>query len=176
MEMNVYDVDAEIRAQNDQFDSLQQKCLLSFQEFSLKNVMHVEPDASKYLQVVFFYTALWCLCINLELSGARNNCDLWFVYIGYYACPHMEFLEANASDPESGDGECDGNERHSASKRNESPLSESAVRQVHLVTYSQADLEKFPSRRSFAEAVVCSFNGANANILQWVCCREPHKN
>ena len=82
----------------------------------------------------------------------------------------MEFLEAYASD--SGDGERAGNERHSISKRNESPirdLSESAVRQVYLVTYSQVDLEKFPTRRSFAEAVVCSFNGANVNVLHWVC-------
>ena len=63
----------------------------------------------------------------------------------------MEILEDYASDFESVDGECDKNERHSTSKRNESPirdLSESAVRQVYLVTYSQADLEKFPTRRS----------------------------
>ena len=53
MEMSAYEVDAEIRARNDQFDSLQRKCLLSFREFSLKNVMHVKLDALKYLQVVF---------------------------------------------------------------------------------------------------------------------------
>ena len=40
------------------------------------------------------------------------------------------------------------------------------MRQVYLVTYSKADLEKFPTQSSFAEAVVCSFNGANANVSQ----------
>ena len=59
VEMSVYDVDAEMRARNDQFFSLQRKCLLSFRELSLKNMMRVEPDASKYLQVAsFFFTPL----------------------------------------------------------------------------------------------------------------------
>ena len=34
----------------------------------------------------------------------------------------MEILEDYASDFESVDGECDKNERHSTSKRNESPI------------------------------------------------------
>ena len=157
------------------YDSLQRvinaKVFAIFPRVQLKECEARWPHASKYLQVAFFYTALWCLCVSLELSGAQNYYDWWFVYIGYYACRHVEFLEAYISDSESGAGDCDGNERHSASKRNESPirdLSESAVRQVYLVTYSKADLEKFPTQSSFAEAVVCSFNGANANVSQWV--------
>ena len=41
-----------------------------------------------------------------------------------------------------------------------------AVRQVYLVTYSQADVEQFPTRRSFAEAVVGSFTQSNGRILE----------
>ena len=37
-----------------------------------------------------------------------------------------------------------------------SSLGSREVRQVYLVTYSQVDTQKFPSRRSFAEAVARS--------------------
>ncbi len=37
------------------------------------------------------------------------------------------------------------------------------VRVTYLVTYSRADLDKFPTRRSFAEAVKFSFeSGSNS--------------
>ena len=36
------------------------------------------------------------------------------------------------------------------------------VRQVYLVTYSQADTIKFPRRESFADAVVSSFRAPSA--------------
>ena len=49
------------------------------------------------------------------------------------------------------------------------------VRQVYLVTYSQADLSKFPTRTSFAEAIVKSFTTTTASVLHWCCSKEPHK-
>ncbi len=49
------------------------------------------------------------------------------------------------------------------------------ARAVYLITYSQADLEKFPTRESFATAVVNLFNGGRARVINWVCCRESHR-
>lgn len=55
-------------------------------------------------------------------------------------------------------------------------LREASVRQVYLVTYSQADLERFPTRRSFADAILEAFNSStNVVILQWVCSAEKHR-
>ena len=71
----------------------------------------------------------------------------------------MEFLEAYANDSESGDSECDGSERHSASKRNESPirdLSESAEAGVLSDLQSGRFVKTFPTRSSLAEANFCS--------------------
>ena len=48
------------------------------------------------------------------------------------------------------------------------------VRQVYLITYSQANLEKFPTRRSFAECVQQAFQATCTGVMQWVCCRERH--
>ena len=48
------------------------------------------------------------------------------------------------------------------------------TRQVYLVTYSQADLEKFPSRKEFADALVFAFSKDN-NVIQWCCCLEDHE-
>lgn len=45
-----------------------------------------------------------------------------------------------------------------------------------MLTYSQADEERFPSRRSFADAVLDAFSRTPAQILQWVCPRENHSN
>ena len=50
-----------------------------------------------------------------------------------------------------------------------------AVRQVYLITYSQADLHKFPDRNSFAQAVLRSFDSSNTNVEHWVCCKEVHE-
>lgn len=55
----------------------------------------------------------------------------------------------------------------------ESTLSDRAQRMTYLITYSQADLEKFPTRESFAEAVTQEFNVV---VSQWACCKENHKN
>ena len=50
------------------------------------------------------------------------------------------------------------------------------VQRTYLITYSQANLEKFPSRQSFAECVVDAFqNRASKETFQhWVCCMENH--
>ncbi len=51
------------------------------------------------------------------------------------------------------------------------------VRVTYLVTYSRADLDKFPTRRSFAEAVTSSFESGSrskAKVQQWVCSAEEH--
>lgn len=50
------------------------------------------------------------------------------------------------------------------------------VRSVYLLTYSQADLEVFPHRASFADAVLEAFGSStNVGIHQWVCCMEKHQ-
>ena len=49
------------------------------------------------------------------------------------------------------------------------------VRQVYLITYSQADTAKFPDRESFACAVVGSFRAPSASVLHWCCSQESHK-
>jgi len=56
-------------------------------------------------------------------------------------------------------------------------LTQSAVRQVYLVTYSQVDAAIFPTRTSFAEAILEAFScSTNATILHWVCTSEKHVN
>ena len=35
------------------------------------------------------------------------------------------------------------------------------LRRVYLITYSQADVDKFPTRASFAEAVIAAFSKVN---------------
>ena len=47
-----------------------------------------------------------------------------------------------------------------------------SVRKVYLITYSQVDEELFPTRRSFVDAVLQSFN--DCNVVQWCCSLEQH--
>ena len=49
------------------------------------------------------------------------------------------------------------------------------LRQVYLITYSQADLQTFPKRKSFAEAIVKSFTTTTNSVVQWCCAKESHK-
>ena len=49
-------------------------------------------------------------------------------------------------------------------------------RRVYLLTYSQADLVKFPTRLSFAEAVLNAFEKTGAPLSHWACCQEQHSN
>ena len=129
----------------------------------------------------FFFIQQCAVCCSLQVRSGVRDCAVRFVYLCYHLCPRMEFLKAYSSESESefGQEECDDSETLSSTERSESPvrdLNESAVRQVYLVMYTQADLKKFPTRRCFAEAVIRSFHGTNANVLHWVCCREVHKN
>lgn len=47
----------------------------------------------------------------------------------------------------------------------------------YLVTYSQCDLEKFPTRQSFGEMICREFNTGQSkvHVLHWACCRESHE-
>ena len=60
----------------------------------------------------------------------------------------------------------------------EDSLLRSDPRSVYLVTYSQADITKFPTRENFASAVVYAFSQlqGKGRVVQWCCCREKHKN
>ena len=44
------------------------------------------------------------------------------------------------------------------------------------LTYSQVNIERFPTRRSFADAVIHSFYDTPAKVLQWCCSLEQHEN
>lgn len=50
------------------------------------------------------------------------------------------------------------------------------VRTVYLITYSQADIDRF-NNQSFATLIVDAFTDeeANVRVMQWVCCRERHQ-
>lgn len=52
------------------------------------------------------------------------------------------------------------------------------VRRTYLVTYSQADLTKVPTRKDFAKLVKNAFNSGTGKIkvLHWACCLEEHQN
>jgi hypothetical protein len=51
------------------------------------------------------------------------------------------------------------------------------IRRTYLVTYSQADLSKFPTRESFGQQVVAYFNegSGKVEVQHWACCLEPHE-
>ena len=49
-----------------------------------------------------------------------------------------------------------------------------SVHKVYLITYSQADFERFPTRDLFVQAVLYAFHDSPANIIQWCCCMEEH--
>lgn len=58
------------------------------------------------------------------------------------------------------------------------PLSNRTVRAVYLVTYSQANLNKFPEREDFSEAVATAFNtvgDSGVKVLYHATCREKHQ-
>lgn len=49
-------------------------------------------------------------------------------------------------------------------------------RRQYLVTYSQADLNKFPTRETFGNAVVSCFGAAGKiGVEYWACCLEEHQ-
>ena len=52
----------------------------------------------------------------------------------------------------------------------------SPQRTIYLVTYSQADLSKFPSRESFSVAILNGFEARNVQVVMWVTSLEHHQN
>ena len=50
-------------------------------------------------------------------------------------------------------------------------------RRTYLVTYSQVDLNKFPTRQSFGEMLEEQFNAGSgkAKVSHWACCLEEHQ-
>ena len=59
-------------------------------------------------------------------------------------------------------------------ERVEKEINLNCVRQVYLITYSQADEVIFPNRKSFADAVLFSFDDTPAKVVQWCCCLKKH--
>lgn len=57
----------------------------------------------------------------------------------------------------------------------ESLLHNTHVRRVYLITYSQVNAEKFPTRESFVCAVLDAFTACNNQVINWVCSRENHQ-
>ena len=51
-------------------------------------------------------------------------------------------------------------------------LARQQVRSVYLITYSQADLQLFPTRESFTTAIENAFSSSQTDLLHWVCCLE----
>ena len=53
----------------------------------------------------------------------------------------------------------------------------STMTRQYLVTYSKANMAKFPTRETFAEAVVNSFTlSGKVTVQHWACCLEKHEN
>ena len=49
-------------------------------------------------------------------------------------------------------------------------------RRVYLITYSQADLSKFPRRVSFGNVIALAFNSSRkVSPTHWACCMENHE-
>ena len=47
-------------------------------------------------------------------------------------------------------------------------------RVVYLITYSRADVVKFPSKESFSRAVLQAWQNFGVRVVQWVTCIEAH--
>ena len=59
-----------------------------------------------------------------------------------------------------------------------SNLGSRVARRTYLITHSQANLTKFPTRESFGNCVVSTFNSGEgkAKVNHWACCLENHEN
>lgn len=69
---------------------------------------------------------------------------------------NMEFILNYNSDESSSDSD------------NTKQLSSRQLRSVYLITYSQADLTKFPSRETFANAVIQKFaSNPGIDVVNW---------
>ncbi len=67
------------------------------------------------------------------------------------------------------------NESSASDTESNAELLSNQSRCVYLVTYSQANKTKFPSRLEFAKALVRSFDDTSAKIVQWCCSEESHQ-
>ena len=74
----------------------------------------------------------------------------------------MDFIRNYSSNEDSNLGE-------------ETELTKRQLRSVYLITYSQADMTIFPTRQSFADAVIEGFDSPALKVEQWVCCKEQHQ-
>ena len=81
----------------------------------------------------------------------------------------MDLLKAYDSD-----GFCSKESENDILESQEEELDSRTVRQVYLITYSRADQGRFPTRESFVQAVLFSFNCTPAKVVQWCCCLERH--
>ena len=64
--------------------------------------------------------------------------------------------------------------RDKQTNTSEHNLNPRQIRSVYLITYSQADKNKFPSRNSFANAVVECATTGKIKLVNWVCSLEKH--
>lgn len=54
-------------------------------------------------------------------------------------------------------------------------LQSRSVRTVYLLTYSKANPDICSTRQSFSDKVLEAFRSTGAEVVQWVCCQEEHK-
>jgi len=81
----------------------------------------------------------------------------------------MEMIKGHESD--SASSEASETQKHTGTEMpevNRQEINARAVRKVYLITYSQADEARFPTRQSFVDAVVDSFYDTPAKIIQFV--------
>lgn len=71
-----------------------------------------------------------------------------------------------------------GKGKHTGTKAPLSSLQPRQLRTTYLITYSQADLTRFPDREDFARLVVGLFNETEGvgRVDYWVCGKEEHRN
>lgn len=55
-------------------------------------------------------------------------------------------------------------------------LGDRQSRYVYLLTYNQADMERFSSVQTFAPVIVDAFKKCNVSFERWVCSKEKHPN
>ena len=55
-------------------------------------------------------------------------------------------------------------------------LQNAAQRTVYLITYSRADIAKFPCKERFPSAILEAWNSCGIRVVQWVVCIEAHSN
>ena len=97
------------------------------------------------------------------------------VSLSYYDMNLIRDYESDSSSSEGTDnaGRADLDYSSKAANPN-NEIDVRSVRKVYLITYSQADVVRFPTRHSFVEAVLYSFHDTPAKIMHWCCCLEEH--